>query len=489
MDDKELERILAEIRNRNSLDDSDNKNTIPPQKPKEHISFDSAQKLEKNQPVNNIEAPKPSIKEEPPASDVFNIIESESDNSIENNINETAASEGDALDGNIEFDDKKPKNKKLKYVIIALVVLIIIALGAGIFFASRANKAPEPATTTEQTTKEETTEEVTGALNPLTGERGYNAKAVGKRPVAVVVENEYTAESVRPQWGIADADIVMEAETEFSTRMLFFWADYTKMPEQIGPTRSARPPFIRFSQLFDSVFIHAGLSRSKGNYEGADSVFENEGVDHINLLNFDETGNFFGRDRSRGGAVEHTGYLNGNNTEALLEKEKIDTDLNENKFTRLSFNKKAKKLSENSAEKINFIWSDPKGKGHCPKTGKFEYDEEEKKYTTFDYDSSNGEANVEFENLIFLLDETEYIVKENYKSAGNSETYCDYKLSGGKGVVASEGTYVDITWSVENGKLSIKNQKGKELKLNPGKIYIGYGSSNHGGKITINPED
>ena len=40
-------------------------------------------------------------------------------------------------------------------------------------------------------------------LNPLTGIEGYNEDAVGKRPVAVVVENSPDA---RPQWGIDDRE-------------------------------------------------------------------------------------------------------------------------------------------------------------------------------------------------------------------------------------------------------------------------------------------
>ena len=41
---------------------------------------------------------------------------------------------------------------------------------------------------------------------------------------------------------------------------------------------------IRFSQMWDSVFIHAGLSHSKGDYVGADTVFEKHDTDHVNLL-------------------------------------------------------------------------------------------------------------------------------------------------------------------------------------------------------------
>lgn len=382
-----------------------------------------------------------------------------------------------------QVDDKKPK-KKGKTIAIVLVVLALgVAIAVGVYFYFFNGNKQDEATTA---TKAQATEAVSetsplGPQNPLTGEAGYDESALTQRPVAVVVENEYSTSSVRPQWGLADADIVLEGESEFSTRMLLFWADYNKVPEQVGPARSARPPFIHFSQLFDAVFIHAGLSHSKDNYVGADEVFKNENVDHINLLSFSESSSYFHRDKSRTSTIEHTGCLMGAHTAEMLQKSKINLKLNESKFTKLQFNDEAKALSSNTANEVSFKWS----KGYCPKLGKYTYDAEKHKYTTTDFDSKYGTSGVEWENLIFLLDETEYIVKHNYKHAGNSETYCNYNLSGGKGIVCSEGTCVEITWGVKDGKLWMKDAQGNEVKLNPGKSYIGYGSSNHGGYYEV----
>lgn len=379
-------------------------------------------------------------------------------------------------------ENKSTKNKRI--AIALAIVCAIIAIGVGVFFGffydkgveEPDNKA-EPVVTVEETTVDNSPK------NPLTGERGFNESALDKRPVAVVVENEYSTSAVKPQWGLSEADIVLEGESEFSTRMLFFYADYTNMPKQIGPTRSARPPFIRFSQLFDAVFIHAGLSHSGGGYVGADDVFVNENIDHINLLSLSE-GGYFGRDYSRTKTVEHTGFLNGENVAELLNEKKINTTLNPSKFTALEFNEQAKKLSNNSALKVGFEWS-----SRCPKKAVFEYDQAEHRYITSDFDSQFGNSDAGWENLIFLLDETRYVVKENYKGSGKSETYCDYLLSGGKGMLCSEGTSIDITWGVSDKKLWIKDTNGNNLSLNPGKTYIGYGSSNHAGVYSIITQD
>ena len=382
-----------------------------------------------------------------------------------------------------QVDDKKPKKKGKTIAIVLVVLALVVAIAVGVYFYFFNGNKQDEATTA---TKAQATEAVSetsplGPQNPLTGEAGYDESALTQRPVAVVVENEYSTSSVRPQWGLADADIVLEGESEFSTRMLLFWADYNKVPEQVGPARSARPPFIHFSQLFNAVFIHAGISHSKDNYVGADEVFKNENVDHINLLSFSESSSYFHRDKSRTSTIEHTGCLMGAHTAEMLQKSKINLKLNESKFTKLQFNDEAKALSSNTANEVSFKWS----KGYCPKLGKYTYDAEKHKYTTTDFDSKYGTSGVEWENLIFLLDETEYIVKHNYKHAGNSETYCNYNLSGGKGIVCSEGTCVEITWGVKDGKLWMKDAQGNEVKLNPGKSYIGYGSSNHGGYYEV----
>ena len=413
----------------------------------------------------------------------FGLITGAAAEKAEEAVEETAEA-GEEDDG----DGKDGKDKK-KALVIALICLIVIAALVGVYFGFFHNKKAEDTTESQPPVSESVaatavTEKSGGIVNPLTGEPDYNAAAVGKRPVAVVVENEYSTKAIRPQWGIEDPDIIMEAETEFSTRMLFFWADYTDVPEKVGPTRSARPPFIHFAQLYDAVYIHAGLSHSKGDYVGADSVFENEGIDHINLLSYEENGTYIGRDKSRTSTIEHTGYLNGTNCAELIEKQGFRTDLDATRFTQFEFNEKPEATGTMDAKTVGFKWS-----SNCPKHAKFTYDEEDGVYRTSDFDEQGREADLKFETLMLLLDETVYVKVENYKGSGNSETYCNYNLSGGKCLIATEGKASECTWSVESGKIVIKDEKGQPIKLNPGKIYIGYGSSNNGGSYTVGETD
>ena len=429
------------------------------------------------EPEKAAETPEPEAEPEEDSVDLFTLTGDDDDKKSENLTEPTEIKEEPY---EAQYDDEESAApKRNKVLVMILSILLLVGIIACVYLGIMAFKGGADFEKGEQQTQAVTA--VQTAVNPLTGEDDFSSDAVGKRPVAVVAENEYGVDAVRPQWGLNYADIVLEGETEFSTRLLLFFADYSKIPAQVGPARSARPPFIRFSEFFDSIFIHAGLSHSKGDYEGADTVFENDRVDHINLLNYPDDGKYTGRDSSRTTITEHTCYFNGKNTKELLKEAKIVTDIEKSKFTALPFNKKAQPLSDTEAKSVKFRWSGE----HCKKTVEFKYDSEEGAYTTADFDSPFGKANVQFQNVILILDKTEYIVKNDYKGAGNSETYCNYLLEGGNGVILSQGTSVDIKWSVENGKLVFKNKKGEQVKLNPGKSYIGYGSSNNGGKITV----
>lgn len=362
-------------------------------------------------------------------------------------------------------------HKKKKTGLIVSIVVIIIAVAAAVAFTLYNNFKKEPETTVPETTTVTTTAPVI-YKNPLTNTPDYNKSAVDKRPVAIVVEN---ASQARPQWGIDDEkyapDIIVEGEVEGGeSRMLWLYADYTKLPSQVGPIRSARPPFIKFSELFDSIFIHWGQSSSKGDYVGADTVFRQDNVDHINQMAYDNSVKLFARDKSRNVSTEHTGILYGDKVDDAVKKAGFRTDVNKNKFTVFSFYEKERAAGEQPCNTLSVKFSSR------TYTRDWTYNSQDRMYHTSDY-----KTDVRRKNLLVLFDETQYVVKSNYKGSGRSETYCDYKLSGGTGKLAALGSVTDINWSVENGKLVIKDAQGKTVSLNTGNTWIGYASSNNGG--------
>ena len=349
--------------------------------------------------------------------------------------------------------------KKITAILLALVMVLAL------FGCS---KKEEP-TTTAATTTTETTTQPAPIVNPLTGDENFSESAVGRRPVAIVVENLAPA---RPQWGINSPDIIVEGEVEGGiSRMLWLYADYKSVPEKIGPIRSARPSYVKFSEYFDSIYIHWGGSHSKGNYTGGYSVIKKDKVDHIDGMN---GGELYGRYTTRSVSSEHRGIVYGNKIAAAIKKKGFRTKLNEDRFTALSFNDEIKNAGTDKAVKVKVKFSSRTD------TRAFTYSTEDNKYHTNDW-----KTDVSFENVIILSGESTYITTP-YK--GSSTTYLNYALKGGSGYYASNGTITKITWSTDGGILKLTDDAGKELSINKGNSYIALTSSNHEGKTTFSAE-
>lgn len=338
---------------------------------------------------------------------------------------------------------------------------LVLALALTLFGCS-AKEEPNAATQPKTT---ETTTEMPDATNPLTGEEGFSEAAVDVRPVAIVVEN---APPARPQWAISSPDIIVEGEVEGGiTRMLWLYADYNSVPEKVGPIRSARPSFIKFSKLFDAVYIHWGGSHSKSGYVGGYETFRDEGVDHIDGM---KGGELYSRDTTRSVSSEHRGILNGKKIAAAIKDKGFRTELEEK--TDFDFNNEVKNAGESVANSFNLTFSSRTD------TRAFTYNADDNKYHTSDW-----KEDVSFENVIVIMDDTTYITTP-YK--GSTTTYLNYSISGsGKGYYASNGTAAEINWKIEDGALKLETVDGDELELNVGNSYIGLASSNNGGKAVF----
>lgn len=394
---------------------------------------------------------------------------SESDDKIQNIEEDRAVSE--------KKKSNNSKGSKKKFPIIAAIAIALIVIIACVVFVV-AGKYNDVETTgpieTSQEVTEASTEAPASTNNPLTGDSDFNAEAVGKRPVACVVENSFAA---RPQWGINDKnnppDIIVEGEVEGGeTRMLWMYADYTSVPSQIGPMRSARPPYIKFSELFDAIFLHWGQSQTKKGtaYIGANTVFRVDKVDHINQMTYSGKVTLFGRDSSRGVSTEHTGVLYGDKIAAAIEGEGFRTEADNAHYTKFNFSDDVK--YDTDCQSLGLTFSSRTA------TRDWTYSSDDGMYHCNDYNTD-----VARKNLLVLFDTTEYVAKANYKNSGSAEIYCNYNLAGGKGKLACNGTVTDITWSVENGVLVLKDANGADVNLNVGTTWIGYASSNNGGAV------
>ncbi len=354
---------------------------------------------------------------------------------------------------------KTLKQKSTKAISLLLVLIFIMSA-----FSGCGGEKEEPTTTAAPTTTTEPTTEEIIIRNPLTGEGNYDEALVNNRPVLISVENHPDA---RPQWGLTSSDIVWEMVAEGGiTRMLLMYADASRIPEKVGPVRSARHYFVDLAEGFDAIFVHFGYSPYAKNQ------INNHGVNNINGL----VDNYFYRDHSRGVSSEHTAYTTGEAIINAIENKGYRTEALEDYTSPFKFNKKAKKLADGECNEIVVSFSS----GY---TYTYTYNADDGVY----YSKLNGNSFVDnngtqqnFENIIVCYTDITAI-------AGDSKSRVNFDLSEGKGVYVSNGTYENITWEKGDSADMMKfyNADGKRLSLNTGRSYIAIVDNSREGYNTI----
>ena len=386
-----------------------------------------------------------------------------------------------------------------KKLTAGIIVLLILACAFGAAACKQKTVKPDQKPAEEEPEPEP-------IVNPLTGSFDFSEKAANRRVCGFVVENHPAA---RPQVGMDDKkyspDIIVEGEVEGGiSRMLWLYADYKKLPEVIGPLRSARPPFIRFSAMFDSYFIHWGMSHTEGGYIGANTVFRRYSTDHINAMDFPDKSDAFGRDMTTGKSLEHTGRAYGKKIPAALKEAGFRKTPKER--TKLLWREENGTVGKKTCGEVTATFSKISGSTH------WTYDKEKNVYRTDSFQN-----NTERDNLIILEDKTEYVTNAIYQ--GHGVTYCDYKFKGGTAWIISNGTYCKVRWKRDGQKFilyrrvktkvpkteeekaaeaaenSSKDEmedpdykieiKEEPYELNRGKSWIGWISRNNGGKVDI----
>lgn len=318
---------------------------------------------------------------------------------------------------------------------------------------------------------EVTQKEVPANQNLLTGVGDLSEGAIGKRPVAVMVNN---VQKAMPQYGVSQADLIFEIPVEGdATRFMALYGDYTKVP-QICPIRSCRYYFPALSQGFDAFYVNWGIDDTIADYLQALDLDQIEGITN--------TGGLFGRDQEKlgqGYAVEHTGFFDGTRLVSYIESKGLRTDLKEEK-------KGAAFLFNGMDEQLKPEGSD------CTKvdvqfgaqSSTFTYDAEKNVYLkqingTPQTDAKTGEQ-LAFTNVLVL--ETEISVRDE---VGHKQIDWDGGANA-KGYYISNGGVQEIRWSKdennEESYLRFFDLSGKEIKINRGKSYI---ALNYANKTTM----
>ena len=140
------------------------------------------------------------------------------------------------------------RNKLVIAITVVVVAVILIAIGLWQFFNKKESQAPID-------NRAEQPEIINRHL--LNGQPlGDNPKPFF--PVAVMIDNAW---DIRPQYGLAPADIIYEALAESNITRLMAVYDSNSKVDKIGPVRSAREYFLDWADDYPgSVYMHVGGS-------------------------------------------------------------------------------------------------------------------------------------------------------------------------------------------------------------------------------------
>ncbi|PIC70176.1 hypothetical protein CSV77_10485 [Sporosarcina sp. P16b] len=288
-------------------------------------------------------------------------------------------------------------------------------------------------------------QEKTNEVSLFTGE--IIADSIDNRPVLATISNIPAA---RPQSGLSDADQIYEflAEGQVTRYAALF---QSKVPDQLGPIRSARDYFVQLAVGMDAFYIAHGYSPD------AKKLLDDRVVDHINGINHD--GTLFERSAER--RAPHNSYISKGHIEEAFSlvnaSEKITARPS---FSFLNPNESDKIGDMASTVQVSYS-SDPNF------ISTYQYNQQANRY----YRSVNGidtvdklnERRIELANII-VMEMDHQTVDQKGRLAIDLE-------SGGPAMLFHEGIAKPIEWQNKDGFLTPMDQ-GIPVKLTVGKTWI-----------------
>lgn len=348
---------------------------------------------------------------------------------------------------------KRRKNDRKIVALTAAAVFVICFIASILFILGRTPEDENISKVTGDPVAEQNEENQ--IYNPLTGEPGFSSSAVGKRPIAFMINN---APSARPQWGLCTPDIVIEGLVEGSaSRMMWIYADPETVPEKVGSMRSARHDFLEIAQGLDAIFVHWGGSTY------AYDALESSGYDHLDGIYLGP--NYTHRDNTRNVAIEHRGYVIGSEIRELIEDRGFRTQVKSEAANPFEFSKDGDRtLSGGDCLQVTTSFS-----SYYSHT--FKYDSQTGLYTNYMGETpmtQDGGEVMKVKNVVILYTPVTYL--------GDSLGRIDMDLTGGTGIYISGGKYETIRWekgSDEYAPLKLYSENGDKLVMNSGKSWIG----------------
>lgn len=363
--------------------------------------------------------------------------------------------------------------KTLLFSAVLCTCLCLTGCGSQVDLPNSGDPLPTSTKAAETTATEITDADVTDVTqaqqahsdiqNPLTGEYDYNEAAVGKRPVAIMINN--ISQSL-PQYGIGSADYIYEVVVEGGiTRMMGVFADYTKVPN-VCSIRSCRYYFPLIANGLDAIYCHWGM----------DHTIAEETLNRLQIDRFDGDdaayyGSLFYNDEERlqNYAREHTGYICGSELAGAIDRSGYRKDLRADaKINVFNFNTQDAPVNPDGSgvtecRQLNVNFSDSY-------YSTFTLDESTGKYLK----QHSGDPQIDASTGNQLAFTNVFVLKTNVSPRGVGQLM-DIDLSSGVGYYISNGFAQEIKWEKpgDDQNFVIKDIDGNDITVNRGKCYFG----------------
>lgn len=284
---------------------------------------------------------------------------------------------------------------------------------------------------------------------PFTGEETGDPYMIKNRPISVKIEN---SDAARPQMGINFADIVYETEVEGGITR-FNCLFHSRLPEEVGPVRSARLSDLWIVPQYQGLFFYSG-----SNQEVAGKIRRSD-IDDLSHSRAEEV---YHRVKFRD--APHNLYLDLRGAYDAAETDKISIRTDE--LPALYYGETAASPTATaSAVTVTFSYA---------AKVRWEWDEARGIYLRFQNGKIHTEAITDEQvfstNIVLIY--ADYPRASTPDPAG-SPTY-DTVLGGtGKAVVMKNGVVYECTWSADASSPPVfLDETGAQIGLNPGRTWI-----------------
>lgn len=312
--------------------------------------------------------------------------------------------------------------------------------------------------------------------NPLTG--AMDLDGTGNRPVGVMVANDSSTRN--KQAGLDKADLYVEIETEGSIpRIMAVFANANRLPEKIGPVRSARYSFVTTAKALDVVYCHFGGHRT------ILSLLKTGYIDRLNasascLGGRDKNGNSLTYTPEQAANYKPTFWRDTQLRQemdyvhsAATGKDKVAAAIKNNNYsTTLS-----KNLPFNFGEKVGDTTANKVQMRVTPSTTtSFVYNSETKLYTKQYGALDNATTHTSLEGTPITTTNIVVLYAPRYFGSEYSKPETAnfrYKENGdGIGYIVSNGTAREIRYTRTASKLEFAELDGTPALLAKGKTYL-----------------